>query len=106
MLTTSVLDATTYADFLTFASNQTGNTILLCVAAIGTTTTGMKNGEQIRLVLTAISLGTFLACAGIFGHLGHFMGTSAQHNSDHLLTFRCPPTLMGLTLQSLSLIHI
>jgi uncharacterized membrane protein YoaK (UPF0700 family) len=83
-----ILDATTYADFLTFASNQTGNTILLCVAAIGTTTTGVGRVEEIKLVLTAISLGTFLACAGIFGHLGHFMG---EFRSTHLEKYTADP---------------
>lgn len=64
-LINSVLDATTYADYKTFASNQTGNTILLAVSALGNT--------EVLIVMTAISLGTFLTFAGIFGHLGHFM---------------------------------
>ena len=74
----SVLDATTYADYKTFASNQTGNTILLAVSALGNT--------EVLIVMTAISLGTFLTFAGIFGHLGHFMGEpSPEHpTSDHI----------------------
>lgn len=72
MLNSSVLDATTYADYKTFASNQTGNTILLAVSALGTT--------EVLIVLTAISLGTFLTCAGVFGHIGHFMGKLLFNN--------------------------
>jgi hypothetical protein len=47
---------------------ETGNTILLCVAALG----------QIRvlLLLTGLSLATFLLGALVFGHLGHIMGQS------------------------------
>ncbi|RSH83837.1 hypothetical protein EHS25_005452 [Saitozyma podzolica] len=60
-----ILDATTYADFSTFASNQTGNTILLTVSIVG---------AHPLLMLTGISLGSFLGSAFVFGHLGHFMG--------------------------------
>ncbi|ORY27067.1 hypothetical protein BCR39DRAFT_560167 [Naematelia encephala] len=63
---TGILDATTYADFSTFASNQTGNTILLAVSVIGT--------HKVLLLLTGVSLACFLFGAFSFGHLGHFFG--------------------------------
>nr|ODN98707.1 hypothetical protein L204_02671 [Cryptococcus depauperatus CBS 7855] len=61
-----ILDATTYLDFSTFASNQTGNTILLTVAIV------RLSGHL--LLLTGVSLGSFLSAALVFGHLGHFFG--------------------------------
>lgn len=64
----SLLDATTYADFSTFASNQTGNAILLTVAAVGT--------RKVLVLLTGVSLGGFLGFAFIFGHIGHWFGES------------------------------
>ncbi|WVQ97264.1 hypothetical protein IAU59_004375 [Kwoniella sp. CBS 9459] len=63
---TGILDATTYLDFNTFASNQTGNTILLTVAVV------RVSGRQ--LLLTGISLGSFLGAAFVFAHIGHFFG--------------------------------
>ncbi|WWC86184.1 uncharacterized protein L201_001057 [Kwoniella dendrophila CBS 6074] len=63
---TGILDATTYLDFSTFASNQTGNTILLTVAVV------KVSGHQ--LLLTGISLASFLSAALVFGHIGHYMG--------------------------------
>ncbi|WRT64082.1 uncharacterized protein IL334_001010 [Kwoniella shivajii] len=63
---TGILDATTYLDFSTFASNQTGNTILLTVAVV------RVSGHQ--LLLTGVSLASFLSAALVFGHIGHFMG--------------------------------
>lgn len=77
----SVLDATTYADFETFASNQTGyvsvsdqhrrshmlsNTLLLTLAAIGT--------FPVEIVLTSVSLGGFVLFAFAFGQIGHMLG--------------------------------
>ncbi|OCF45354.1 hypothetical protein I317_00877 [Kwoniella heveanensis CBS 569] len=63
---TGILDATTYLDFNTFASNQTGNTILLTVAVV------RVSGRQ--LLLTGISLGSFLGAAFVFAQIGHFCG--------------------------------
>ena len=79
-LSAGVLDAVTYAEFRTFASNresvvgqpyailtvETGNTILLTVSAVSTT--------DALLLLTGVSLASFLLGALIFGHLGHYMG--------------------------------
>lgn len=47
---------------------ETGNTILLTVSIIGTI--------RVLLLLTGVSLASFLAGAFIFGHLGTFFGTS------------------------------
>ncbi|OCF73746.1 hypothetical protein I204_05590 [Kwoniella mangroviensis CBS 8886] len=63
---TGILDATTYLDFSTFASNQTGNTILLTVAIV------RVSGHL--LLLTGVSLASFLSAALVFGHIGHFVG--------------------------------
>ncbi|WOO82808.1 uncharacterized protein LOC62_04G006294 [Vanrija pseudolonga] len=65
-LATGLLDATTYADFHTFASNQTGNAIVLTVAAVGVL--------RIQVVLTSVSLASFLFCAFVFGHIGLWLG--------------------------------
>lgn len=69
-LSTGILDATTYADFSTFASNQTGNTILLTVSVIGTI--------RVLLLLTGVSLAAFLGGAFVFGHIGHFVGVKRR----------------------------
>lgn len=65
-LATGILDATTFADFNTFASNQTGNTILLTVFIIGTV--------RVLLLLTGVSLASFLGSAFVFGQMGHIFG--------------------------------
>ncbi|KAH8083736.1 hypothetical protein HD553DRAFT_51987 [Filobasidium floriforme] len=63
---TGVLDATTYADFGTFASNQTGNTILVTLAAFNTI--------PVTLQLTGVSLASFVVSAFIAGNIGHRVG--------------------------------
>ncbi|WWC58572.1 uncharacterized protein I303_101115 [Kwoniella dejecticola CBS 10117] len=63
---TGILDATTYLDFQTFASNQTGNTILLTVAIV------RVSGHL--LLLTGVSFASFLGAALVFGHIGNFIG--------------------------------
>ncbi|WWC66347.1 uncharacterized protein I206_100248 [Kwoniella pini CBS 10737] len=63
---TGILDATTYLDFQTFASNQTGNTILLTVAIV-------KSSGHL-LLLTGVSFASFLGAALVFGHIGNFIG--------------------------------
>ncbi|KLT38851.1 hypothetical protein CC85DRAFT_235447, partial [Cutaneotrichosporon oleaginosum] len=68
-LATGLLDATTYTDFMTFASNQTGNAILLTVAAVGTV-----SQSTTLLIRTAVSFGSFLAGAFVFGQVGYFVG--------------------------------
>lgn len=63
---TGVLDATTYADFRTFASNQTGNTILLTLAIVGTV--------PVQIGLTGASLGAYILFSFVCGRLGHHFG--------------------------------
>ncbi|KAJ9121865.1 hypothetical protein QFC22_002488 [Naganishia vaughanmartiniae] len=63
-----LLDASTYQLFSTFASNQTGNVILLAVGASGIMeehTTTLYNG---------ISLAGYLIFGFVFGHLGNAAG--------------------------------
>lgn len=65
---TGLLDATTYADFKTFASNQTGNVILLTVAAASI------SGAAVDLRHTGVSLASYLVSGFIAGQLGHMIG--------------------------------
>ena len=65
-LTTGLLDASTFSSFNVFASNQTGNAILLTLAA--------ANAAPVELHNTAASLGGFLVCGLVAGKLGNWMG--------------------------------
>ncbi|GHJ87522.1 hypothetical protein NliqN6_3924 [Naganishia liquefaciens] len=65
---TGLLDASTYQIFQTFASNQTGNVILLAVGAAG-----ILDGPHSTLY-NGISLAGFLTCGLIFGHAGNHFG--------------------------------
>lgn len=70
-LSAGVLDATTYADFATFASNQTGNAIVLTLAAVGAART--------LALLTGVSFAGFIAGAFLMGHLGNFLGPRRRY---------------------------
>ncbi|KAG1721690.1 uncharacterized protein EDB91DRAFT_1175938 [Suillus paluster] len=63
---TGILDATTYADFQTFASNQTGNAILLPV--------GMMGAANVQMLNTGTSLASFLFFGFLSGQVGHIFG--------------------------------
>ena len=65
---TGVEDAVTFHDFHCFVSNQTGNTVLLSIAASGIST------GFVSLPNIAISLGTFILGGWVFGQLGNFLG--------------------------------
>ena len=65
--TTGLLDASTFSSFNVFASNQTGNAILLTLAA--------ANSAPVELHNTAASLGGFLLCGLLAGKLGNLLGT-------------------------------
>lgn len=67
-LATGILDASTFPDFHVFSSNQTGNTALLGVGAMGIDT------NIVKLVNVAVSLGCFLAGGFIFGQIGCAVG--------------------------------
>lgn len=63
-----IQDAISYPDFRCFASNQTGNTVVLAVALAG------QVGELFDPANTGVSLAAFLAGAMSTGHLGNFVG--------------------------------
>lgn len=65
-LSTAVLDCVTYNRFATFASNQTGNTVFLALAAV--------HAGQRKLLLTATSFAGFVASGLLFGQLGAYFG--------------------------------
>ncbi|GAB7358609.1 hypothetical protein MBLNU230_g3840t1 [Neophaeotheca triangularis] len=62
-----IQDAISYPDFHCFASNQTGNTVVLAVALAG------QAGTLFDATNTGVSLGAFLAGAMFTGHLGTFV---------------------------------
>lgn len=70
-LSAGVLDATTYADFQTFASNQTGNAIVLTLAAVG--------AARALVLLTGVSFAGFIAGAFLMGHLSNFLGPRRRY---------------------------
>lgn len=59
-----VLDATIYYNFRIFASNQTGNTLILTIILAG------LHPSRSQLGLAAVSLGSFLLFGFIFARLG------------------------------------
>ena len=61
-------DATTFPDYHVFASNQTGNTALLAVGALG------LGGESLDLRNFGFSLGAFIVGGYILGQLGDYLG--------------------------------
>lgn len=65
---TGMQDATTFPDYHCFASNQTGNTVLLAVGAAGTV------GSLFSLPNIGVSLGLFVAGALIMGQIGNAVG--------------------------------
>lgn len=65
---TGIMDAITFPDFHVFASNQTGNTALLAVGALGI------GGGLVSLRHVGTSLGTFVAGGLLGGQLGNLLG--------------------------------
>lgn len=61
-------DATTFPDYRCFASNQTGNTVLLAVGVFGT------GGGIFSLASISVSLTLFIAGVAILGQLGNGLG--------------------------------
>lgn len=66
---TGIQDAISFPDFLCFASNQTGNTVVLAVGL-----TGFK-GDFFHLSNVGLSLSAFLAGAIIAGQVGNAVGS-------------------------------
>ncbi|KAH6610533.1 hypothetical protein Trco_000553 [Trichoderma cornu-damae] len=67
---TGIQDATTFPDYHCFASNQTGNTIFLCLALV----IPKINGDAFYTANIGTGLGTFLAAGWLTGQLGHVVG--------------------------------
>jgi uncharacterized membrane protein YoaK (UPF0700 family) len=65
---TGIQDATTFPDYHCFASNQTGNTVLLAVGAAGT------GGDAFVFANIGVSLATFALGGCLLGQLGNGVG--------------------------------
>lgn len=68
--TESAKDATTFPDYHCFASNQTGNTIFLCLALV----IPKLNGDMFYTANIGTGLGVFLGAGWLTGQLGHIVG--------------------------------
>ncbi|KIX96921.1 uncharacterized protein Z520_07035 [Fonsecaea multimorphosa CBS 102226] len=71
---TGMQDATTFPDYHCFASNQTGNTVMLAMAIILPNLTG----ELFIPENIGVALGFFLAAGWITGQLGHIVGPRSR----------------------------
>lgn len=69
---TGIQDATSFPDYGCFASNQTGNTILLALGAAGT------GGSAFHLSNVGVSLGTFILGGMLFGQIGNLFGSKRR----------------------------
>ncbi|KAH7390329.1 hypothetical protein BKA64DRAFT_580145 [Cadophora sp. MPI-SDFR-AT-0126] len=65
---TGIQDATTFPDYHCFASNQTGNTVLLAVGAADI------SGDIFSMRNIGVSLALFIAGSLIMGQIGHLAG--------------------------------
>lgn len=71
---TGLQDAISYPDFRCFASNQTGNTVVLAVGIANYNYNASKMDSLFHLPNIAMSLGMFLAGAIITGQMGNYIG--------------------------------
>jgi len=69
---TGMQDATAFPDYRCFASNQTGNTVLLAVGVF------RLGGDIFRLANIGISLTLFIAGVALFGQLGNLLGVRTR----------------------------
>lgn len=69
---TGIMDAVTFPDYHVFASNQTGNTVLLAVGALDI------GGGIVDLRHVGLSLGAFIAGGLICGQLGNLIGRMSR----------------------------
>ncbi|POR36597.1 Uncharacterized protein TPAR_03285, partial [Tolypocladium paradoxum] len=67
---TGMQDATTFPDYHCFASNQTGNTVFLCLALI----LPSLNGDSFITSNIGMALGLFLGAGWLTGQLSHIIG--------------------------------
>ncbi|KAF2259337.1 hypothetical protein CC78DRAFT_537181 [Lojkania enalia] len=65
---TGIQDATTYPDYQCFASNQTGNTVIIAVGLSGI------GGDLFSLRTVGVSLGAFVAGCYMMGQIGNLFG--------------------------------
>ena len=68
-----IQDAIAFPDFKCFASNQTGNTVLLATGAAG------LGGTEFSLSNIGISLGCFVVSALATGQIGHALGPRRRY---------------------------
>lgn len=80
-----IQDAIAFPDFKCFASNQTGNTVVLAVGAAGV------GRDQFSLPNIGISLATFIAGATITGQIANIVGATRR---DWLLVTHLAQTIM------------
>ncbi|KAK6005918.1 hypothetical protein QM012_007560 [Aureobasidium pullulans] len=73
---TGVQDAIAYPDFSCFASNQTGNTIILAIGALGISSPSSKS--QVDVVNAIISLSLFAAGILILGQIANLLNARQQ----------------------------
>jgi len=71
---TGIQDATTFPDYHCFASNQTGNTVMLAMAICLPEVTG----EIFATQNIGVALGFFLAAGWMTGQLGHLVGPRSR----------------------------
>ncbi|OAL34643.1 hypothetical protein AYO20_06060 [Fonsecaea nubica] len=71
---TGMQDATTFPDYHCFASNQTGNTVMLAMAIL----LPEVAGELFITENIGIALGFFLAAGWLTGQLGHIVGARSR----------------------------
>ncbi|EXJ64473.1 hypothetical protein A1O7_00809 [Cladophialophora yegresii CBS 114405] len=71
---TGIQDATTFPDYHCFASNQTGNTVMLAMAVLLPEVTG----ELFVTQNIGVALGFFLAAGWVTGQLGHIIGPRSR----------------------------
>ena len=67
---TGIQDAISFPDYHCFASNQTGNTVLLMLVLV----VPQLNGDVLIAANIGVALGLFLAGGWITGQLGHIVG--------------------------------
>lgn len=90
-----IQDAIAFPDFKCFASNQTGNTVVLAIGAAG------LGGEQFDLRNIGISLSAFIAGATLTGQFANIIGSSRR---GWLLASHLIQTLMVFAAAAIQLI--
>lgn len=101
-VSTGIQDVTTFPDYHCFASNQTGNTVLLAVAIIGLP--GRTDGENPLFIPAnvGIALGCFLIAAFISGQTGNAMGSKRR---PYLILSNLIQTLMVFAAAALQFMY-